>query len=256
MCNICRDGVVPVIENGLVSAKLCADRARCSTCGGTGDVEKEKLGWPVLYPCPACGFARRVVRALRSTSIPARHAGATKQVIPQNDYQSAAWKVVLAWIEDVSSGKTSRGILLHGDKGSGKSFLAAAALWEAALHARKMRTLRWVNTNLLADKLKELMEDRKSTDEDHVSSYLAKIHQADLCVLDEFSVFRTDWECEVMARLVQSRYDRNLPTIFTTMSSSDDIRDHLGDYGPMVVSRLREMTLSISCGSIDLRDRP
>ncbi|MEY9848343.1 DNA replication protein DnaC [Streptacidiphilus sp. BW17] len=127
---------------------------------------------------------------------------------------------------------TGPSLLLAGPTGVGKTFTAYGAI--RALLADGVR-LQWqaiTAADLYADQRPKLGHD---TERDFNA-----LARTPLLMLDDLGAAKTsEWTEELTYRLVNYRYDRLLPTIFTTNLPIGELRQVLGD---RVASRLAQMT--------------
>lgn len=139
----------------------------------------------------------------------------------------------------------ARGLMLHGQPGTGKTHLAVGAL-KAVI--RKGYTGAFSNVVSLIDALKATFDpSSETTQTDLIESYL----ECELLVLDDLGAERfTKWWGERMYGLINSRYERGDTLIVNTNLSRLDLEEKVG---LRVYSRLVEMCQEIDCGDQDFR---
>ena len=144
-----------------------------------------------------------------------------------------------AKLEDVPQGirdlfeklpESRRGIFIHGDVGTGKTHIAYAlrGAWEAtkAPSGHTRRAMFW-NTNELLRSIKADF-DRSNYDKVRAEEKLME-HQGLLFLDDLGSERMSDWVGETFYLIINHRYNRMLPTIFTSNFGVADLAERIGD---------------------------
>jgi DNA replication protein DnaC len=131
------------------------------------------------------------------------------------------------WCVRVARGERL-GLVIAGTVGTGKTHEAVAAFrWLLRTHPARVLPAVAVAVPALLDGLRP---GRERVEE------LSACEDARLLLLDDLAAERaSDWTAEVLYRLIDARYARNLPTIITTNATGPVIRASLGD---RVASRL------------------
>lgn len=221
-------------------ASRCACAAECQDCGGSGWLERRRPdGYEVVTRCACAGLDERV-RLLDAARIPSRFSGCTlDNFIRRVDGHDAMLPFLRQWIERFS--ERNRGLLFCGPTGLGKTHLAIAILRQVVLtHALPCRFVEFL----------ELLSDIRASfgvpgGERRV---LEPLVSQPLLVVDELGAGRgSDFEQSVLDQLIGTRYNRSLPTVFTTnyplaaaesrreegrpvrLDGLGDIRRHTGD---------------------------
>ncbi len=129
---------------------------------------------------------------------------------------------VIAWIvkfyNDYDYSKTMKGLYLHGNFGSGKTFLVSALLHE--LEEKKGASIEIL---YYPEVLRELKSDWESYD------YKMKKYQSvDILCIDDIGAEKvSEWgRDEVLATILQSRMNQNLTTFFTSNLSLEELEQH------------------------------
>ncbi|MFD7070632.1 ATP-binding protein [Streptomyces sp. NPDC059913] len=165
---------------------------------------------------------------------------------------------VVAWVRTVAEGAvapnqgarrqvaTGPSLLMAGVIGAGKTHQAYGAV---RLLVQSGIGVRWRATTA-ADLYAEL-RPRPGADSERE---LAAVSRCPLLILDDLGAAKvSDWTEEVTYRLINRRYNYELPTLITTNLAIRDLRAHLGD---RVASRLAQMTTRVEFEQVDRRRRP
>lgn len=137
----------------------------------------------------------------------------------------------------------SKGLLLYGSVGSGKSFYAACIvnqLIDLGIPCLMTNFSRLVNTI-------QGMYDGKQ-------DYIDSLSRFDLLVIDDLSAERdTEYMNEIIFSIIDSRYRAGLPLIITTNMTAEEIKNPADIRKQRIYSRLLEMTIPIEVSGYDRR---
>lgn len=138
----------------------------------------------------------------------------------------------------------SKGIILRGPCGCGKTHLAAAIinrLAERGIYGR-------------FEVVPELLETIRSgfnRQDDEAKASINQLKEAALLVLDDLGAEKvTDWAREQIFIIINRRYESMLPTVITTNYTTAELVNRLGQ---RTVSRLVEMTTAYTVDTRDYR---
>lgn len=235
----------------------------CPECGGRGWIVAADGGAGTAKVC-ACRDADRVPRLLERAAIPERYRGKNFRNFntrhgdagEQSQRQNAK-KVCEAYVEYfLSDQDQERGLVLVGEAGVGKTHLAVSILGE--LIRRYRVDGRFVDFTELIHRIQSTFDPSSPESKHHV---LDPVTDAEVLVLDELGAQKpTAWVREILYLVINARYTRRLPTIFTTNYSlggdGDDGRGAIAleeRIGAPLVSRLHEMAYILSLSTQDFR---
>lgn len=139
--------------------------------------------------------------------------------------------------------ESGKGLLLYGNVGTGKSFLAACIA--NALIDRGTPCL-MTNFSRIVNQLQESFDGRQK--------YIDGLNRFDLLVIDDLAAERdTDYMWEQIMNVVDARYRAGLPLIVTTNLSLADFRQAADVRRERVYSRLVEMCIPVKVAGADRR---
>lgn len=222
--------------------------ATCPRCNGSGWVPLAPGSYDI-DPCTCQEGSRRSQR-IAAAKIPKRYLHChLDQFYDRGAAQLIAAKSRLeefadAWLPGTNHG---RGLLLAGPCGSGKTHLAVAALLEI-MNATKPGKLLFRN---FQDLIQEIQASFDSDEVPSKSEILRPLLEADLLVLDELgsqkpSMFVQD----ILYYVINTRYNEERTTIFTTNLSADTKPSLTENIGERLRSRLYEMTEEIRLSGV------
>lgn len=134
---------------------------------------------------------------------------------------------------------TRRGIYLHGDVGTGKTHLSYALKnhWESTKKpdGQQRRAMFWNTTELLHS----IRQDFDRPYGDKIRSEERILDFGGLLFLDDVGAEKmSEWVAETFYLIINHRYNRVLPTIFTSNLTIGDLAERIGD---RTASRIAEM---------------
>ena len=248
-------------------AGVASEVETCPECGGRGWVVDADGGAGTARVC-SCREADRVPRLLARAAIPERYRGKNFRNFntrhgdggEQSQRQNAK-RVCEAYVEYfLSDQDQERGLVLVGEAGVGKTHLAVSILTELIRRYRVDGL--FVDFTELIHRIQSTF-DPSSPESKH--QVLDPVTESEVLVLDELGAQKPSaWVREILYLVINARYTRRLPTIFTTNYSlgEDDDGAVEGRRGPIaleerigapLVSRLHEMAYILSLSTQDFR---
>ncbi|MFF3536428.1 ATP-binding protein [Streptomyces sp. NPDC002466] len=162
---------------------------------------------------------------------------------------------VLAWVREVVEAAVapSRGarrqvttgpsLLMAGVVGAGKTHQAYGAVRKLVQSGVGVRWRATTAADLYAG-----LRPRPGVDSERE---LAAVSRCPLLIIDDLGAAKaSDWTEEMTYRLINRRYNYELPTLITTNLAIKDLRSYLGD---RVASRLAQMTTRVEFEEVDRR---
>jgi DNA replication protein DnaC len=197
------------------------ESATCPSCGGRGWVVRlDGGGAGTASPC-ACRQQEVVPRLLAAADIPERYRDCRLSTFKVTAGSSAVRAQLLAARSTAQryanefvtpEGFCPTGLLFIGPPGAGKSHLAAAVL--AELIERYGVRGRFVELPAFFNQLQATFG---ASFGDPKQEVLAPLFDSQLLVLDELGAQQpTPWIRDVLYLVINTRYSRRLPTLFTT----------------------------------------
>jgi len=174
--------------------------------------------------------------------------------------QEAAFKAVQAFEDGFIDGDNPVGLLLVGGVGSGKTFMVSSVAnsiidameisEDEAENAEAKSSAKgygyWWNSNRrvqfisvveLVNQLKACFDKKGS--EDISGLIMDKLREVDLLILDDMGAEKSgDWVSEILFKIIDYRYNEELPLLVTTNCVPEELKKQIGSRN---FDRLREM---------------
>jgi len=179
----------------------------CPVCFGTGTRLEPGKGAAICD----CRRTNRAARSLDAARIPARFRQCSfHNYYPKNDSQYFAHSFASRLVQEYPA--VDAGLLFMGTVGVGKTHLAIAILRD--LIEKKGVTCLFYESGSLLKAIQDSYNPISQTSEMRV---LAPVYQAEVLVLDELgATVPTNWVRDTMYQIINTRYNNQKLTIFTT----------------------------------------
>jgi DNA replication protein DnaC len=200
----------------------------CRECGGTGWVPS--AGDPTRVTRCGCRRQRDAQRLFRDADLPPRYRSCTLQGFSTvHDEPACRNQLVRAvvlcrrYVDEFLSDRSDlrfrdTGLLFTGPPGAGKTHLAVATLRELIATYRVRG--RFVDFTSLVQDLQSAIDPDAPFSRNQL---LEPIENAEVLVVDELGAQTlSPWAADVLYDLINRRYARRLPTLFTTNYRLDD----------------------------------
>ena len=203
----CCDGKGFAIDvgRGVTQATVCDCVNECELCQGSNLVVIDGESRACREPMPV-----EIIRGINRAKIPARFADASRRGFKNySGNVSQKLEELWKWLDEFQISPTSRGLLLSGPVGVGKTYLLVVIAKE--LISRKIN-VRFIDFfQLLADLRDGFARDRSE------SELLDPLIGVEALIIDEMGKARnSDWEQRILDQLIMGRYNQNRVIIAST----------------------------------------
>lgn len=162
---------------------------------------------------------------------------------------------VLAWARDVAEAAVAPSLGARRQVTTGPSLLMAGVVGAGKTHqaygAVRLLVQGGVGVRWRATTAADLYADLRPRPGSDSERELAAVSRCPLLIIDDLGAAKaSEWVEEVTYRLINRRYNYELPTLITTNLAIKDLRSYLGD---RVTSRLAQMTTRVEFEPVDRR---
>jgi DNA replication protein DnaC len=239
-------------------AQACGCNAECATCEGTGRIHLVKDGYSYVKPCDCRSITARVLR-FNQARLPARCGLSFDEFLPVQDEQEKALMVAKTTAHRYRPDAPSKGFIVSGPVGSGKTHLLCATLRHLTLELGI--PAKYVEISFLFAEIRDGFSKKKSG-----LDAIQPLIDTEVLAIDELGKGRgSPFELDTLDELIARRYNAGKTTLFATNYSLSadrprsggyvDPADRMGDrpadlllrerVGERIYSRLQEMCHSI-----------
>jgi DNA replication protein DnaC len=202
--------VVEQVLGHAARARRCTCQQACGRCGGTGYTLVPTGASTVAQVC-SCRHLDERIALFNQIGIPAAVAKASFETFkPWSPHASKAKVIAEDFARKFRKDAPTKGFLLYGRPGAGKTHLLAAALRYLALE--KGLASRYVEFMLLLSDIRAGFDANRS----HMDILRPLLHVPVLAI-DELGKERgTEWERSMLDELISRRFNSGLATLFAT----------------------------------------
>lgn len=192
------------LKGAYTQACLCDCVSSCKTCFGRVRRMVQGMSCPCRRPSP-----ERVVNILNGAGIPSRYGTAKLDKFCNfTGNGKETLQAIAMWLREFKSNE-SKGLILGGPVGVGKTYLLSAI---AKNFAARGRTIKFVDFFQLLNELKAAYSDAKSD-----ANVLKPLIHVDVLIIDELGKGRnSDWEMSILDQVVMGRYNQNKIIVAST----------------------------------------
>ena len=205
-CDLCGGKGYVFKKNSKYSEiEKCKCSMHCEICNDTGYTEIYKDGYRFLKPCECRKLADKIKR-YNELKIPVKYSQKTLDNFEIIKYDKEVYNSQKGIVDKLRNyienfDLDSKGIILYGSNGIGKTHLLTALLSELVL--------RYKVTGLYLDFPQWILGNKYLFYEnnENLQRELEKITGVDILVIDEFAKNRTDFEKEIFEKIFYERYN-------------------------------------------------
>ena len=213
--NCLNKGYIIETKGAFAHAELCKCVRECSRC--YGKATQSISGY--VKPCREIS-PLKLVTLINDALIPARYAWASFGGF--SNFTGSGQQVLKAmqnWTKSYQQQK-SRGLLISGAVGIGKTYLLAATALELV---QKGIAVRFVDFFQLLSELRAGYTDGKAD-----KTLLEPLIQTEVLIIDELGKGRNvDWEQTILDQLVNGRYNQGKPIVASTNYKLEKVQDEI-----------------------------
>jgi DNA replication protein DnaC len=210
-CPKCNDARYVVAKNGeRAEARVCTCNEACSACAGSGHRLVDKAGYTYVQGCECQSVARRVA-LFNHARLPARASTFTFETfLPECEEQQAGRNLAEAAARRYRSDSPSKGFIVAGPVGTGKTHLICAALRHLTLEAAV--PARYVEISFLFSEIRRGFSEGRSG-----LQAIEPLAEVEVLAIDEIGKGRgSAFEMDTLDELIARRYNSSRTTLFAT----------------------------------------
>lgn len=262
---LAKKGIKISPEEAAKAASMISEAAesmkRCESCRRTGLETTDCVATKIAYDVRLKGWygekgpcikahaylqSQKLARLFRNAGMGNRFLNRSFETFDVFAENKDAYEVCRAFCDNYTPNQ--QGIMMIGSYGSGKTHLAAAIIHEM-IEKHNVGGVLVTVPDLLAA-IRRSYGNREEADLQHLFDTVKK---SPLLVLDDLGAENANaWVREELFKLLNARYEYELPTIFTTNFSMSELADK-EKIGPRIMSRVIEMTTIVNVRAADYR---
>lgn len=207
-CPICQNkGYVFFTQDGFAKAKQCQCSLYCDICNNFGYTEVYKDGYRFLKKCQ-CQILKEKIKKYNNAEIPSRYSEKKVSDFILNsdrtiaDSQRGVLKEIRYYITNFELG--SKGYILYGGNGVGKTHLLTAIMTELILNYNVSGF--YVDFPQWIKKYKQAIAYKDESV--NLTDMVQKLYNTDILIIDEFGKNRTEFEISLFEEIFNERYNK------------------------------------------------
>ncbi len=227
-CRYCDDThiVIEAMSGAYAQASFCqCFPSPCDECHGARfQLQQDAQGRDIATPCPKCEVKKRNIKLYNNARIPNNYAHSKLAHSDRDKENQVAYQQLTTIIRNYAKNRKlspaseetprqnidSKGLVLMGSPGTGKTYLMAGLAYQCTI-THGISCMFQGFSELLSD-IKDGFSSQKSEIE-IITPHLA----AELLIIDDLGKGRnTEWELSVLDTLISKRYNSNKPIMVTS----------------------------------------
>jgi len=207
-CPICQNkGYAFFTQDGFAKAKQCQCSLYCDICNNFGYTEVYKDGYRFLKKCQ-CQLLKEKIKKYNNAEIPSRYSEKKVSDFQLNPDRTIAIsqknviKEIISYINLFEIG--SKGYILYGGNGVGKTHLLTAILSEVILKYNISGL--YVDFPQWIKKYKQIIAYKDESV--NLTDMVQKLYNTDVLLIDEFGKNRTEFEISLFEEIFNERYNK------------------------------------------------
>jgi len=197
---------------------------------------------------------RPVEERVRNLRIPPRYKNSTFANYDENEGSPAFKDAIIKWSTNIEKRmEDGMGLYIHGKTGLGKTHMAVAALREVV--SKNELSGLFISYDIFV----EMVHDSRNNDgelpemygDPNLLKYMRRVY--DIVVIDNLNSDRlTEYMAKTVSNMIESRYEMQLPTIYTTEINPDKLSVL---YSPRVYSIIKQSCFMLGITGEDYRTK-
>lgn len=238
-----------------------ADLKRCSNCKSIAECSNavtgyylypEEQGFGLTFTFMPCRYQKDLVKANKYQQhayyfdVPREIKEASiADIYTEDKNRSEAIKYLSNFAKEYKETKRGKGLFLHGNFGSGKTYLIAAMLNELAAYNIEIAIVFWP----------ELLRDFKASFDDDFREKFNYIKRVSILLIDDLGAENlTPWaRDDILGPILQYRMQESLSTFITSNLNMNELEEHLSNtYNKIDAIKAKRIIERISKLTVDM----